>query len=127
MQRYPSEYPYIYNALGEPEGVVTEAENALIGSGRPRKRARAEELDEPTVVCGVCFDEIRPDHIPQVRCGHSFCRDCWSQYLSTKVRDEGTCWIRCMDTNCKATLPKSFIEHITDAGLLERRDRNTPR
>ena len=78
-------------------------------------------------VCGVCFDDLpnsedqdNQDCTPWIRCGHRFCRTCWESYLNCKIREEGTCFVRCMAEKCKTALYEDFIKSIVEAQVYER-------
>lgn len=49
------------------------------------------------------------------QCGHKFCRDCWRQYLSQKIVDEGMSRsIVCLEANCKALVDDENIIMLID-------------
>ena len=96
-----------------------------------RKRARREPSPEthlptpppepPRAVCGVCFDDLQDDGIDDagdrsegrsLRCSHKFCVDCWRSYLSSKIRDEAQCSIRCMEAKCPTAVEESFLREL---------------
>lgn len=70
-------------------------------------------------VCPICCDDAAPAPLA-LKCGHLFCGDCWEQYLNGKVREEGECTIRCMDTSCSLLVPNSFIRENADKKTFER-------
>lgn len=95
-----------------------------------RKKARrgaspapSTTAPEPDNLCGVCFDTLAdPDGggVPSMRCGHSFCRDCWGAFLTSKIKDEGQCSIKCMSDKCRASLFEEFIRDIASDDLYDR-------
>ncbi|RWS22625.1 E3 ubiquitin-protein ligase arih1-like protein [Leptotrombidium deliense] len=40
--------------------------------------------------CGICFEDVEKAALIGGDCGHKFCKDCWTQYLTTKIMDEGS-------------------------------------
>ena len=46
-------------------------------------------------------------------CGHIFCNDCWTEYLRTKIMDEGTSEIiKCPDSNCDLLVDDETITKV---------------
>lgn len=45
-------------------------------------RSRTEE-------CEICFSLFPPIMMTGLECGHRFCTQCWGEYLTTKIMEEG--------------------------------------
>lgn len=87
----------------------------------PRRRLRQSSDPLPNGTCGVCFDELTDlDELPRTRCKHNFCRECWSGYLTSSIKSDGQCSIRCMSDQCKALLPEEFMKSVLDVELYKR-------
>lgn len=41
------------------------------------------------VFCEICFLMFPVENLTGLMCGHEFCRNCWCQYLTVKIMDEG--------------------------------------
>lgn len=39
--------------------------------------------------CEICFLTYPPTMMTGLECGHKFCTQCWTEYLTTKIMDEG--------------------------------------
>lgn len=91
---------------------------------KSRPGASPPSLPEDTgKPCGVCFDPLLGSidgGPPVMRCGHKFCRSCWEAYLTSKIRDEGQCIVRCMATKCRTTLYQDFMEDISPTDVYAR-------
>lgn len=70
-------------------------------------------------VCFICYTEA-PSRPLALACGHSFCSDCWSAYVTSKIREEGEFSIRCMATDCSLIVPDAFIEEVSGPSTLDR-------
>lgn len=68
--------------------------SAVVGSDRGRVRE---------IECAVCLVEFSPDI--KVPCGHTFCRDCWRQYLHLKIETGDTHSIICPQYACFKLVP----------------------
>nr|ACE75360.1 ariadne [Glyptapanteles indiensis] len=41
--------------------------------------------------CAICFMPLARNLMTGLKCGHRFCGDCWDEYLTTKIMEEGEC------------------------------------
>lgn len=94
--------------LGEPQNVLSEIDDD--GSPPPHKRARidAQELLE----CPVCCDTTLAQGSFKMRCGHRFCKECWKDYVSAKVKDEGQSYFKCMQDGCATVMDEASIQRL---------------
>ncbi|XP_017778087.1 PREDICTED: E3 ubiquitin-protein ligase arih1-like [Nicrophorus vespilloides] len=54
-----------------------------------------------TEECDICFMVLPPAEMTGLECGHRFCYQCWNEYLTTKVMEEGVGQtIACAAHNC---------------------------
>jgi ariadne-1 len=54
-----------------------------------------------------------------LECGHLYCTSCWTEYLTTKIMDEGASQtIACPASQCDILVSKTknFFFDVTDAG-----------
>jgi ariadne-1 len=48
-----------------------------------------------------------------LECGHAYCNSCWSQYLTTKIMDEGASQtITCPTTDCDTLVDDNTVYRI---------------
>ena len=65
---------------------------------------------EPKNICEVCNENfISNEHNKIKNCGHSFCNDCWFNYLSIKIEENKIFSIKCLDDKCQEKLTDEFI------------------
>ena len=66
--------------------------------------------------CGVCLDRFEKDDMDSLRCGHSFCKGCWAQYLSVSVAAGPVCTeVTCPDASCNVRITQSKVQALADA------------
>lgn len=63
--------------------------------------------------CLVCYTDYDESSLFSLQCGHRYCKDCWNQYLTGKIAEEGlTDQLLCMDPKCKLSVPDEIIMDI---------------
>lgn len=63
--------------------------------------------DEQQTTCQICFDEA---DVLKTSCGHSYCENCWQQFLTSKIIDDGVGdGLKCPDPTCKHFLDDKWI------------------
>lgn len=69
------------------------------------------------VVCEICYMCTPDSTLTGLQCGHKFCADCWSRYLTTKIMDEGMGQtISCAAHNCDILVDDdSVMKLVSDA------------
>ncbi|PPQ78849.1 hypothetical protein CVT24_002429 [Panaeolus cyanescens] len=67
--------------------------------------------DEP-FVCQICFNDAPNLQPLALDCEHAFCSDCWKDYLTAKIMEEGEHSVRCMAEDCALVLPDPFIREL---------------
>jgi len=63
-------------------------------------------------VCPICFDDDPKLRTLCLDCEQAFCSGCWTAYLTSKIRDEGEHYIRCMAEGCALVATDSFIRTV---------------
>jgi ankyrin repeat and IBR domain-containing protein 1 len=64
--------------------------------------------------CGICFIQLDNDNCIPNLCGHTFCRSCWTSYLTLKI-DEGNLGdIVCPQVDCFVIISVEKIESLVD-------------
>lgn len=58
---------------------------------RPRKipRPTSTQTQQGEILCEICLIARPQNDMTGLECGHRFCSQCWMEYLTTKVMDEG--------------------------------------
>jgi ariadne-1 len=88
----------------------------------PRRSTRRTTLPTPAdskFICSICCDD-EPPAVLSLQCGHKYCSNCWASYIEGKVREEGECTIRCMESGCILLVPDSFIKENTSPKVYTR-------
>jgi ankyrin repeat/IBR domain-containing protein 1 len=68
-----------------------------------------------TVDCSICYIDIsRPAAIP---CGHTFCNDCWKQYLHEKIKNGQVHNIVCPEYACYKLVPVEIVEELVSRDM----------
>ena len=62
----------------------TQERAAALKSQRPSSSSSASVLD-----CDICCLSLPRQMMTGLECGHLFCTQCWTEYLTTKIVDEG--------------------------------------
>lgn len=103
--------------LGEPANAIYDLDED--SSPPPHKRAR---LDTPDLFdCPICCDTPPTQATFKMRCSHRFCKECWKDYVTAKVKDEGQAFFRCMQDGCVTVVDETSIRRLAvPAAILER-------
>ncbi|XP_013780319.1 E3 ubiquitin-protein ligase arih1-like [Limulus polyphemus] len=77
---------------GDQERLFKEA-HIVSPYKRPAKKSYKQIATRSGVVmteeCEICLRELPVMMMTGLACGHRFCSECWSQYLTTKIMEEG--------------------------------------
>ncbi|XP_070670406.1 probable E3 ubiquitin-protein ligase ARI8 [Malus domestica] len=68
------------------------------------------------ITCKICFDEFSYGcgSVLSAVCGHPYCRECWTRYVSTAINDGPPCLLtRCPEPSCKAAVGPDLIGVVT--------------
>ena len=64
-------------------------------------------------ICQICDEEyIKSNQTQLDNCLHSFCKNCWLNYLKISIKDKKQIKMKCMDHLCEEILPEEFIYSI---------------
>ncbi|GAA5919530.1 hypothetical protein JCM6882_004763 [Rhodosporidiobolus microsporus] len=70
--------------------------------------------------CEVCYDDSTQETLA-LNCDHRFCKDCYAQYLTSKVTDEGESRrIQCMGNDCNVIVDERTVELLVPPDILSR-------
>ncbi|XP_068088702.1 cullin-9 isoform X2 [Hyperolius riggenbachi] len=87
-----------------------DPEILLIASGL---QVEAVHTETPQPVCPVCVSPLSPvDDPPSLCCGHSCCKNCWNEYLTTRIEQNLVLNCTCPTTDCMAQPTSEFIHKI---------------
>lgn len=80
-------------------------------SPRPPQRTSSKLADQ-AFVCQICFNDSPDMRTLALDCEHTYCTDCWWDYVVSKIRDESEHSIRCMAESCAMVAPDTFIRDL---------------
>ncbi|XP_043189750.1 E3 ubiquitin-protein ligase ariadne-1-like isoform X2 [Amphibalanus amphitrite] len=75
--------------------------------------------------CEICLTEQPSSAMSGLACGHRFCSDCWSGYLTTRVMEDGVgCTISCAAHGCDILVDdETVLRLVTEPRVLARYQR----
>lgn len=106
---------YKWNTQRVLEAFMSDSERALSQAGvTHRCGAGAGGAGSPLVLleCSICMEELEESsNSMSMPCGHTFCLDCWQDYLTNAIQYEGaTCTkATCPDAGCAEVLTEVEI------------------
>ncbi|KAF5732087.1 E3 ubiquitin-protein ligase [Tripterygium wilfordii] len=85
----------------------------------PRKK-RKGTVESSQSFCTICLDvKLHGEMFVSHSCTHTFCTDCISQYVATKIQ-ENISMVKCPDLNCKGILEPQNCREIVPAEVFDR-------
>ncbi|XP_050226658.1 probable E3 ubiquitin-protein ligase ARI8 [Mercurialis annua] len=69
-------------------------------------------IDFESIDCGICFESYPIERVSSVACGHSYCNDCWSSYVTTSINNDGLgcLMLKCPHPSCNIAVGKNMID-----------------
>jgi ariadne-2 len=64
------------------------------------------------IVCNVCYQSCPAEYQKSLSCGHSYCRECWSNHLEVHILNGMTTNIECMAIGCHILVPEDFALNL---------------
>nr|XP_002129552.1 E3 ubiquitin-protein ligase arih1 [Ciona intestinalis] len=75
-----------------------------------KSRAHSSQSHSLDVSCEICCSSCSSSFMTGLDCGHMFCKGCWSQYLRTKIMDEGMSQtIPCPAFDCEIIVDDAIV------------------
>jgi len=66
--------------------------------------------------CPICSDYFIPSSENKLEtCGHSFCNNCWYNFLSIKIEENKITFIKCLNYECQEKLSDEFIINLLNS------------
>jgi len=66
--------------------------------------------------CPICSNLFIPCSRNKLEiCGHSFCNDCWYNFLSIKIEENKLTFIKCLNYECQEKLSDEFIINLLNS------------
>ncbi|WCJ35317.1 RING/U-box superfamily protein [Euphorbia peplus] len=69
------------------------------------------QISATEFTCGICFDSFSANEITTAGCGHPFCNECWSGYITTSINNDGDqCLVlRCPEPSCPVAIGRDMV------------------
>lgn len=94
-------------------------EKAGLGQDIVRDPPRIEAIDG--FACDICCEDEPGLQSFAMKCGHRFCINCYRQYLSQKIREEGeAARIKCPGDGCNNIVDSKALDLLVAADLTDR-------
>ena len=72
-------------------------------------------------VCDICCEDEDGLETYALKCGHRYCVDCYTQYLTSKIRDEGeAARIQCPSNGCNRVVDSKSLNFLVENKLKAR-------
>jgi len=65
-----------------------------------------------TLLCGICLETFPSDAIRSSWCRHSFCINCWNQYVDAHIDDHNCFKLKCPEPSCNAAVDEDMIQQL---------------
>lgn len=65
--------------------------------------------------CPTCMDDVELSDTTELNCGHRFCNDCWTSYVTIKINEGFSRNIKCMAPKCNIKFDEGLIPQLVDA------------
>ena len=77
----------------------------------------------PGFECGICFEDGKSLQTYALKCGHRFCADCYTNYLTGKVKEEGeAARIQCPQDGCRRIIDGKSLKMLCPEDVQSRYD-----
>jgi ariadne-1 len=75
--------------------------------------------------CPICCNDYPADEYDTqtfaLGCEHRFCRDCWKEYLTGKIKTEGeSARVQCMESGCNRVVLQEAVEELVEPDVSQR-------
>ncbi|KAI0148603.1 IBR domain-containing protein [Xylariaceae sp. FL1272] len=105
----------IEDYMDNPNKILTAAG---LGSG-PDRAPKIEAI--PGFTCEICFEDEDGLQSFALKCGHRYCLDCYRQYLTQKIREEGeAARIQCPSEGCSRIIDSRSLDLLLTPDLTDR-------
>ncbi|KAK1775906.1 hypothetical protein QBC45DRAFT_395702 [Copromyces sp. CBS 386.78] len=105
----------IEDYMDKPRQVLDAAGLAQTAADKPRLQVI------PGFMCDICCEDGDGLESFAIKCGHRFCVDCYRQYLSQKIREEGeAARIQCPADGCNLIIDARSLDLLVTPELTER-------
>ena len=99
------------------EAKVVPPHKEIIQPSTSDSRTRSSKT--VTCECQICLLTLPKRDMTGLECGHVYCRSCWTEYLTTKIMDQGASqMIECPGSDCDILVDDETVMNLVyDAGI----------
>ncbi|KAL9541663.1 hypothetical protein MBANPS3_008996 [Mucor bainieri] len=101
--------------IEDPDKVLVDAGVQVVSASSSNKRDRGATFE-----CEICCNDEPGLETVSLACGHLFCVDCYSYYLSDKVKQGDATTIQCPQEGCKAAVDDATLKDVLDDAMYNR-------
>ncbi len=104
------------------EDYMDNAPKVLEAAGLGLTTSRPPRLESiPGFMCDICCEDDEGLQTFAMKCGHRYCVDCYRQYLTQKIREEGeAARIQCPSDGCHRIIDSRSLNLLLTVELTER-------
>lgn len=101
---------------GDQDALFKEAHIINPYKKPPNSSSKDSRFAPRTEECEICLMNIPRNMMTGIACGHRFCTECWKEYLTSKIMDQGMCQIiACAAHGCDILVDdQTVMSLITD-------------
>ncbi|KAI8886271.1 hypothetical protein K501DRAFT_322001 [Backusella circina FSU 941] len=99
--------------MDAPERVMKQAGIPMVTTVDPTQFIKVKDIAY-NFMCDICCDDdLELETVGLSLCGHRFCRDCYTYYVSQKIQEEGESRrIQCPQSNCAIVVDERTVEML---------------
>ena len=89
----------------------------------PDKYDETKKESKLEIECDICSEKFIPNDNNKLKnCGHSFCNNCWYDFLSIKIKENKISSIKCLEYDCHEKPNDDFIINLlkNDISLIQK-------
>ena len=92
------------------------AEKAGVAIDSDKLEARIKMV--PGFLCDICCNDEEGLETFALKCDHRFCKDCYSTYLTQKIKGEGESYrIQCPENNCNMAVDEKSVQLLVEPSI----------
>ena len=108
--------------LNDPIGTCQKANVSLPPARQTSLAAEAATIRQSSReehMCDICGDMSLEIHANE-KCGHAFCKECWQEYLRTKIREGKVVSIPCPGHQCNKHIAQDMLIKLLPTDISEK-------
>ncbi|GIY44975.1 e3 ubiquitin-protein ligase arih1 [Caerostris darwini] len=96
---------------GDPDSLFKAAH--VVNPVTAISKSKIKSANKNSELCEICFRKLPFNLMTSLACGHRYCTECWSIYLTTKIMDQGEVQsIPCFAVDCDIIVDDQTIMNL---------------